>query len=91
MQKNLQEKESLISENLSLFKRNELKLEGIVEIIATSDTNLILKLKDCPLFITGSNINITKIDVNDGILEATGNFESFKYNKSGNFFKRIFK
>lgn len=92
MQKTQHEKNELhLEENLTLVSRKSLKLEGIIEVIATSDTNIVLKLKDSPLHITGNNINITKLDINLGILEASGNFDSFKYNKSGNFLKRIFK
>ena len=80
-----------LHENLSLTSRKDLKLEGIVEVLATSDTLINLKLKDSPLTICGTNINITKLDIEQGILEATGNFESIKYSKSGGFLKKIFK
>lgn len=81
-----------ISESLILQNRNNLKLEGIIEIISTSDTCLNLKLKDTTLMISGENINILKLDVSAGILEADGNFVSIKYGKgTGGFFKRIFK
>lgn len=79
------------NENLNLINRKTLNIEGIVEIIASNDNNITLKLKDTILTIYGSNINITKLDINSGILQADGNFDSFKYGKSGNIFKRIFK
>lgn len=80
-----------INENLSLSDRNKLKLDGIIEIISSSDTNISLKLKDTPLIIMGNNINITRLDIEQGILEANGNFESIKYGKQTSLFKRIFK
>lgn len=91
MEKIVNQEKTTTSESLSLINRKNLKLEGIVEILSTSETILMLKLKDTTLCISGENINIQKIDVNTGILEAEGKFTSIKYGKSGNFFKRIFK
>jgi hypothetical protein len=93
MQKTInQEKtQSLSNESLYLTSRKSLKLEGIVEICATSDTNINLKLQDTSLQIYGNNISIFRLDVEQGILEANGNFDCIKYGNSGNIFKRIFK
>ena len=92
MQKSQQEKlDTQLSENLTLTNRKQIKLDGIIEIISTSDTSISLKLKNSPLTITGTNINITKLDIELGILEASGNFETIKYTKSGGLFKKIFK
>ena len=92
MQKTQQEKiNTFTNESLILLNRKNLKLEGIVEIISTSDTNISVKLKDSPLYLTGNSINITRLDIEQGILEANGNFESIKYTKNGGFFKKLFK
>lgn len=88
---NHEKQELPINENLSLSDRKQLKLDGIAEIISSSDTNISLKLKNTSLTISGNNINITRLDINQGILEATGNFESIKYGKQTSFFKRLFK
>lgn len=84
-------KTATINELLSLSNRNTLHLSGILEVISTSDNELYLKLKDTTLSITGTNIHISKLDVQSGDLEATGNFDSIKYGKSKNIFKRLFK
>jgi len=78
-------------ETLNLTNRQTLSLEGIVEILSSSETQLNIKLKDTSLAITGQNMHITKLDVNTGILEVNGLIDSIKYGKSGNIFKRIFK
>ena len=41
--------------------------------------------------ILGNNINITKLDVESGVIEANGLFNSIQYNSKPNLFKRIFK
>ena len=79
------------NENLTLVGRKNIHIEGIVEIISSSDSNIIIKLKDEVLVISGENIHISKLDVNTGILEAEGNFNNIKYGKSHNIFKRVFK
>lgn len=80
-----------VNENLCLGNRKSLNLEGIVEILASSENNLIVKLKDTTLYISGTGINIQKLDINSGILQAEGSFDCIKYGKSGNIFKRLFK
>jgi sporulation protein YabP len=80
-----------IIENLSLTNRKNLKLDGIVEIMSSSETQLNIKLKDTSVVIFGQNMHIVKLDIETGILEVDGLIECIKYGKSGNIFKRIFK
>lgn len=92
MEKTINTDKPTTQELLILSNRRNLKLEGIVEIISTSDTTIVLKLKDTTLNILGENINITKLDVSSGTLEAEGKFNNIKYGvKNGNFLKRLFK
>ena len=81
---------NITNENISLINRKNLKMTGILEIISSSENGIYLKVKDNNLTILGNNIHITKLDIENKILEAEGVFESFKYGKS-NIFKRIFK
>ena len=80
-----------ISETLTLDNRSLLKLTGIAEIISSSDTQISLKTDNSGAIITGQDIRITKLDISSGMLEAEGNFDSIKYGKNGNIFKRLFK
>lgn len=79
------------NESLSLINRKSLRLEGITEVISTSDTSLTIKLKDTNLTICGQELNIIKLDINSGILEVVGTVSLIKYGKAEKFFKRIFK
>lgn len=92
MEKTISNEKNIDNELVILTNRKNIKLEGIVEIISTSETSIILKLKDTTLAILGENINISKLDISTGTLEANGKFNDIKYGiKSGNFFKRLFK
>lgn len=79
------------NESLTLYSRQDLKLEGVVEVLSSSDSEINVKLCDTTLQILGTNINITKLDVTSGNLDATGEFSKINYGKSTNIFKRLFK
>ena len=84
-------KSTTINESLTLINRQKINIEGIIEIIASNESNIQLKLKDTNLAIYGKNISISKLDIECGILEAEGNFDNIKYGKNGGFFKKIFR
>ena len=87
----IQEKNTQPQENITLSNRNKFTLEGVIEVISSSENGLYLKVQDNNMTITGSNIHIEKLDIENKILECSGNFDCIKYGKSGNIFKRIFK
>lgn len=82
-----------INSTLTLTNRKKLSLTGVSEIISSNDQNIYLKINSSKMVISGRNINITKLDVTNGLLEAEGMFDCMKYDKSGStsLFKRIFK
>lgn len=82
-----------INSTLTLTNRKNLSLTGVSEIISSNDQNILLKIGTTKMIITGKDINITKLDVTNGLLEAEGIFDCMKYDKSGStsLFKRIFK
>ena len=82
-----------INSTLTLTNRKNLSLTGVSEIISSNDQNIFLKIGSTKMIITGKDINITKLDVANGLLEAEGIFDCMKYDKGGNasLFKRIFK
>lgn len=87
----IQEKSSQLNEKIILINRNKLSLEGIIEVISSSENSIYIKVQDNHMTILGSNMHIEKLDVDNKILECSGNFECIKYGKNGNIFKRIFK
>ena len=91
MEKTTNNQQNPKNQFLSLENRRKLHLSGITEIISSSDTNLAIKLKDDLLTISGSDINIQKLDVELGILDAEGQFDKMIYNRESNIFKRLFK
>lgn len=91
MEKNTLIEKPKIIENLNLSNRTNLKMDGVIEITSSSETLLLIKLKDTSLSINGKDLHISRLDISSGQLEIEGYIECIKYGKSGNIFKRIFK
>ena len=92
MEKTIKEQpKSHVEENLTLTKRSEIRLDGIMEINYSNETSISAKLFDTNIIISGNNLHIQKIDTENGIMLATGNIETIKYGKPQNIFKRMFK
>ena len=89
----IQNEVTSVNSILTLTNRKKLSLTNVGEIISSNENSILLKISQNKACITGKNINITKLDVASGLLEAEGIFDSIKYDKSSNenFFKRIFK
>lgn len=89
----IQNEVTSVNSILTLTNRKKLSLTNVGEIISSNENSILLKISQNKAWITGKNINITKLDVASGLLEAEGIFDSIKYDKSSNenFFKRIFK
>lgn len=92
MEKNIiKEKNDILNEKITLINRNQLSIEGILEVISSNETEINAKVHDNNIIILGNNIHIEKLDIINKILECTGEFQNIKYGKSSNFLKRIFK
>ncbi len=81
------------SSSIILNNQTSLSLTGVQEVYSTNEKLIMLKASGKKLTITGENINITKLNVDTGELEAKGMFDTIKYStniKTG-LFKKVFK
>ena len=78
---------------LTLLNQKNLILSGVEEVYSSNDKTIYLKTNGKKLQILGENINISKLSLDSGELEASGLFYNFKYfvNVKTSFFKRFFK
>lgn len=77
-----------------LDNRKKLTVTGVEKALSSNENCIILQTSGNKLFISGHNLHIEKLDVEAGVVEAEGDFDSFKYGNitnKGNVFKRIFK
>ena len=76
-----------------LTNQNELTINGVSKVVSSTESLIQAVINEQVLEITGEKLQILKIDVENGVLEAMGNFISFKFachKQKQNFFKRIF-
>lgn len=77
---------------LTLDNRKKIVLSGVEKALSSNEDNIILVVSGTKLYITGHNLHIEKLDVEAGVVEAEGDFESIKFGGSSkSLFKRIFK
>lgn len=77
---------------LTLENRQQLKLTGVTEAISTNTNIIQLKINGEIVTINGNNLQVSKLDIDEGIVEANGLIDCVNYNKSSKgFFKKLFK
>lgn len=79
---------------LVLENRKELTLTGVNKVLSINENNAYVLINGTKLYITGTEINIQKLDVNEGVLVLSGAFNEIKYsgkNVKSPFFKRLFR
>ena len=86
------QKNNSFSQKLYLLNRNHLSIDAVNEVKRSNNTEISLILSDkTAMTIQGTDISITKLDIESGTIEATGVFSSITYGAKLNIFKRIFK
>lgn len=79
---------------LILINQTNLTITGIKKAVGISETALALELENTSLQVSGSGMDVKKLDIESGILEVNGKIHSIKYigvKEKLNLFKRIFK
>ncbi len=76
---------------VGLENRKKISLTGVSEVISTNDSNITGKLAGTKFYVNGKNIQITKLDIEQGIVEATGTIDSIKFGQTSSLIKRIFQ
>ena len=76
--------------------RSNVEVNGVTDIGAYNDEEIELDTVDGLMIISGSDLNITKLDVETGICKLSGRIDSIYYtdkneNNNRSLFKRIFK
>jgi sporulation protein YabP len=76
---------------LEIKNQRQIRLDGVNEVKRTNNTEIVLKLDNKPLIIKGNNLNVTKIDLEEGLLIAEGIILSINYETKQNLLKKLFK
>ena len=76
---------------LNISNRKKICSDGVLEVKRSNETEILIKLENTSLNIKGSNLNIIKIDIDTGILEAEGTIDNITYGNKQNLLKKLFK
>lgn len=86
----------LVSRENKIILQNKkaLSITGVVKVNSVNETFASVDTSCGTLYISGKNLKIQKLLVEEGIVEIEGEIEGMKYGakkQTGGFFKRIFK
>ena len=77
---------------VTLHNRTILSITGVEKVISVTENQVQLIVLSSPLTIGGSNLQVQKLDVDNGNLILNGTINNIKYNeKKENFLKKVFK
>lgn len=79
---------------LHLDNRKKLNLTGVDKVISANDGQVVARVGNSKIFIVGKDLTVSKLDVDSGVLDLTGEIFSIKYNHSAapqGFFRRLFR
>jgi len=83
----------LKNSKLVIINQSEISITGVTKVLASTETNISLEINGKQATIDGDNLSVTKLDIQNGVLEATGTINAIKYSHSKqkqNIFKRMF-
>lgn len=81
-------------ERIIIDDRKSIIINGATKVISTTQTQAIVEIEDTNLLVSGTNIEVTKLDLNNKEVEFAGIINSVKYlskTEKTPILKRIFK
>lgn len=89
------QEKSFTESQLTLLNRKTLTLTGVEKVFETNENKVQVKASGSNLLITGEGLNISRLDVETGVIEIQGIIiNELKYSMGEtktNLFKKIFK
>lgn len=77
---------------LTVSNQKKLSLTGVEKVFSTSNTKVFLSVGGNTLKISGQNLQVEKLDVENGLLKLDGLVEELKFDhKKTPLLKRLFK
>lgn len=81
-------------ESILIEDRKKISVKGATKVISSTSTQAVVEVGNCNIVIAGTNIEVTKLDLDNKEVNFSGEINSVKYtNKAekGNIIKRLFK
>lgn len=83
-----------VDSQVTLNNRKVLNVTGVEKVYETNETKIQLKVAGSNMLISGQTLNITRLDVEAGVVQVEGTINEIKYTsiaERGNLFKKLFK
>ena len=78
-----------ITSKVTLDNRNRFAVTRVTKAISANENTISLLVGKTTMYITGSMLHVSKLDITTGMLEGDGWVDSIRYNKSGNIFRKL--
>lgn len=81
-------------ESICIEDRKKLTISGATKVVSATDTQAVVEVGGTNVVISGSDIEVTKLDLDNKSVCFSGNINGVKYTQKvekGNFVKRLFK
>ena len=81
-------------ESICIEDRKKLTLIGATKVISSTNTQAVVEVGGCNVVITGSDIEVVKLNLENKEVVFSGTINSLKYTQKAektNVFKRLFK
>ena len=81
-------------QSLYLEDRKILKLSGATKVISSTNTQAVVEMSENHIVVTGNNLEITKLDLENKEVSFSGEVNSIKFTQKvekKSLFKRLFK
>ena len=85
------EKLEPINNKITIDNRNKISITGITQMLSSNETSISMLVKTTKLLVSGKDLHIEKLDVENGYMEACGTIDCVKYSGNEGIIKRIFK
>lgn len=81
-------------ENICIEDRKKITIGGATKVLSSTSNQAVVEVGDCSIVIAGTNIEVTKLDLDNKEVVFSGNINSIKYTtkqEKTNLIKRLFK
>lgn len=91
---NLNVKPEVKIDIVNIFNREKMEISGATEVLSSTETEVIARIVDCVMVISGSGLRVSKLIPEEKYLCIVGNISGLKYENKvtkKSFFGKVFK
>ena len=83
--------QAIKAHSVQLVSRRKAQITGVTEVCSFHETEIVLKIASGQLVITGENLHVGKLLLDEGKLEVDGTVDSLVYEKPRPSVRRLLK